>query len=96
MLYLPFTCICVATRMPPRFRAESNLHPVDTVDRWIAGRRPAQRGHESIRDETHVHQMILHRFGQVQSDQNPALADVQLTKHAHLPDSAGLPERQHP
>jgi hypothetical protein len=55
---------------------QSDLHSVDGIDGRIPGRRAAQCRHMRIGNKAHVHQMILNRFWQVQSDQDPALANL--------------------
>lgn len=55
--------------------AEGNLHAVNGVDGGVAGRGATQRRHMGIGDETHVHQVVLDGFGEVQRDQHRTLAN---------------------
>ena len=58
--------------------AQGNLHAVDAINSGIAGRRAAQSRHMRIGYKAHMHQVVLDRFGQIQGDQNPAFANLQL------------------
>jgi len=72
--------------------AEGDFHSIDAVDSRVAGRGAAQGRYQSVRDETHVHQVVLDIFRQVEGDQDPTVTDRQITENTHLPDSLSLPE----
>jgi hypothetical protein len=76
--------------------AEGDFDSVDAVDSGIAGGGAAEGGDFSVGDEAHVHEVVLNRIGQIESDEDACFADMQFAEHAHLPDSIGLPEGQDP
>ena len=79
-----------------RFKTQGDLHAVDAIYRGIAGRSAAQRRHLRIGHKAHMHQVVLHGFGQIEGHQHPALANLQFTQHAQPPDSRVPPKGQHP
>ena len=64
--------------------AERDFHAVDAIDGGVAGRGAAQGGDLGIGHKAHMHQVVLDVFGQVEGDQDPALANRQIAEHAHL------------
>jgi hypothetical protein len=56
--------------------AEGDLHAVNPVDGGVAGGGAAQDSHESIWNETHVHQVVLDGFREVKGDENATCTNL--------------------
>ena len=56
--------------------AESDLHAAHAIDGWVAGRSAAQRGHQGVGHEAHMHEVILHGIRKVQGHENRAVTDL--------------------
>ena len=74
--------------------AERDLHAVDAIEGGIAGWGAAQGSHFGAGDKTHVHQVVLDIFGQVEGHQDSFVADRQFTQYAHLKNPVSPPERE--
>ena len=78
------------------FDPQRDLHAVNSVDGWIAGRGAPQSGDVSVWHKTHMHQVVLNRLGEIEGNQYPALADLQLAQNAQPQDSQGPLKGEHP
>ena len=76
--------------------AESDFHAVNTIYGGVAGWRAAQGSDQGIGNKAHMHQVILHGFGEIEAHQHSALTDVQLTQDAQIPNSAGMSKMRSP
>ncbi len=67
--------------------AQRNLKSVNGVNRGVAGWGAAHRRHLGIGHKSHVHQVVLNRLRQVESNQDSTITDAQFAQHIHLPGS---------
>ena len=72
--------------------AEGNLQAVNAVDGGVAGGSAAQGRDLSVGHKTHVHQVVLDVFRQVEGNQDPAFANRQIAECAHLTNPVVPPE----
>lgn len=74
------------------FMAERDFEAVNAVDGGVPGGSATQGRDFSIWNKTHVHQVVLNVFREVECDQDPAFTHRQIAEHAHLTNPVVPPE----
>jgi len=57
------------------FVTQGDFHAVNGVDGGVAGGSAAEGRNQCVRDETHVHEVVLDGFREFESNQDSSLAD---------------------
>lgn len=72
---------------------ERNLHAIDTINRRIAGRSTSQNSNACLGNKAHVHEVVLHGFGQSQIYEYCVFTNLQLAQTCQRPLPAGYTEQ---
>lgn len=73
--------------------AEGDFQAVNAIDGGVTGRGAAQGRDFSVGHKTHVHQVVLDVFRQVEGDKDPAITNRQIAEHTHLSNPLVPPEK---